>query len=204
MIDSHPNPAEVVLHEDVLDYTPRPKSIALARNRAARLIAEGGTTTWPTTQRCWSPNGLPTLCATPMYAADSFAYASPTPTPYSASPSPTPAANASLASESPAARVARPRLTDRPYTLGPLGHPRTPRRQDGLVRAGAQAKFPGRLRRQGRFSVAGAATDRPGSAGRWAARGEERRSERDDGLKDRSGCSLRDLGAINYRLLHVR
>ncbi|WP_248001437.1 ATP-binding protein [Streptomyces sp. RPA4-5] len=42
MIDSHPNPAEVVLHEDVLDYTPRPKSIALARNRAARLIAEGG------------------------------------------------------------------------------------------------------------------------------------------------------------------
>ncbi|WP_330316119.1 ATP-binding protein [Streptomyces platensis] len=42
MIDSHPNPAEVVLHEDVLDYTPRPKSIALARNRAARLIAEWG------------------------------------------------------------------------------------------------------------------------------------------------------------------
>ncbi|MGY4972665.1 ATP-binding protein [Streptomyces nigrescens] len=42
MIAPHPNPAEVVLHEDVLDYTPRPKSVALARNRAARLIAEWG------------------------------------------------------------------------------------------------------------------------------------------------------------------
>lgn len=36
------NPAEVVLNEDVLDYTPHPKSVPLVRNRAARLISEWG------------------------------------------------------------------------------------------------------------------------------------------------------------------
>ncbi|MFH8589797.1 ATP-binding protein [Streptomyces celluloflavus] len=33
---------EEVLHEDVLNYTSRPKSVSLARNRAARLIGEWG------------------------------------------------------------------------------------------------------------------------------------------------------------------
>ncbi|WP_069811530.1 ATP-binding protein [Streptomyces sp. TP-A0874] len=33
---------EVVLREDVLDYTPCPKSVTLARRRAARLVAEWG------------------------------------------------------------------------------------------------------------------------------------------------------------------
>ncbi|MFF0625181.1 ATP-binding protein [Streptomyces sp. NPDC004296] len=36
------NPVEVVLQEDTLDYTPRPRSVALARNRAARLTGEWG------------------------------------------------------------------------------------------------------------------------------------------------------------------
>lgn len=33
---------ERVLREDVLDYTSRPKSVSLARNRAARLVGEWG------------------------------------------------------------------------------------------------------------------------------------------------------------------
>ncbi|MEU9114321.1 ATP-binding protein [Streptomyces sp. NPDC048483] len=41
MFAPHDRP-EVVLQQDVLDYTPRPKSIALARNRAARLAGDWG------------------------------------------------------------------------------------------------------------------------------------------------------------------
>ncbi|WP_367431129.1 hypothetical protein [Streptomyces celluloflavus] len=33
---------EEVLHEDVLNYTSRPKGVSLARNRAARLVGEWG------------------------------------------------------------------------------------------------------------------------------------------------------------------
>ncbi|MGD3106403.1 ATP-binding protein [Streptomyces sp. YGL11-2] len=36
------NPAQAVLHEDVHTYPPRPESIALARNRAARLAGDWG------------------------------------------------------------------------------------------------------------------------------------------------------------------
>ncbi|MFJ9409178.1 ATP-binding protein [Streptomyces sp. NPDC101393] len=39
---AEPDLADDALHEDVLDYTPRPKSVALARNRAARLVGEWG------------------------------------------------------------------------------------------------------------------------------------------------------------------
>ncbi|MFH9420772.1 ATP-binding protein [Streptomyces sp. NPDC017529] len=41
MIAPH-DPAEVVLHEDLLDYTPFPKAVALARRRAVRLVGEWG------------------------------------------------------------------------------------------------------------------------------------------------------------------
>ncbi|MET9292486.1 ATP-binding protein [Streptomyces sp. NPDC003077] len=36
------DPAEVVLKEDLLDYTPYPKSVTLARHRTARLVCEWG------------------------------------------------------------------------------------------------------------------------------------------------------------------
>ncbi|MGP3924483.1 ATP-binding protein [Streptomyces sp. 8N616] len=33
---------DVVLHEDALDYTPSPRSVSIARRRAARLVTEWG------------------------------------------------------------------------------------------------------------------------------------------------------------------
>jgi anti-sigma regulatory factor (Ser/Thr protein kinase) len=41
MISPH-DPTEVVLHEDLLDYSPFPKSVRLARCRMARLLWEWG------------------------------------------------------------------------------------------------------------------------------------------------------------------
>lgn len=38
----HPEPAEPVLFEDALSYTPVPKSVRLVRQRAARLVGEWG------------------------------------------------------------------------------------------------------------------------------------------------------------------
>ncbi|MFF4364097.1 ATP-binding protein [Streptomyces sp. NPDC001604] len=43
MPDTNPNPnPEPLRHEDQLDYTPVPRSVALARRRTARLVTEWG------------------------------------------------------------------------------------------------------------------------------------------------------------------
>lgn len=40
--EPEPDPVLPVLHEDCLDYTPNPRSVTLARRRAARLVAGWG------------------------------------------------------------------------------------------------------------------------------------------------------------------